>query len=145
MKHLKTYKIFDNSNSDLLSVAKDTFLELEDEGYNVIRKIHTSMFPGGSNMFIIEVNKNKTFRWYDVNYYFDIMDEYIRENNSDLVLNSISYTYLDFDNRVRSKRFVLNKAYPNSLITNFLSTLPNHDYGKNLTGIAFVYETLKNI
>lgn len=148
MKHLKSYKvfetkIFDNSNSDLLSVAKDTFLELEDEYYHV----SISMFPHGVNAFIIDVSKSESFRWYDVNYYFDITDEYIKENNTDWVLNTISYTYIDIDEKERSKKFVLNKAYPNSLIPNFLSTLPRHDYGKNLTGIAFVYEneTLKNI
>jgi len=85
MKHLKTYKLFDNSNSDLLSVAKDTFLELEDEYYHV----SISMFPHGVNAFIIDVSKSESFRWYDVNYYFETHNEklsklYCRESHVEL-------------------------------------------------------------
>ena len=81
MKHLKTYKLFENvSNSDLALDVKDMLLELEDSGYQV----DISMRPSGVDMFCVEISNDRLFQWSDVKEYLTRVKNYTCENGWEL-------------------------------------------------------------
>ena len=96
MKHIKTYKIFESSESNIKEDIKDIFLELEDAGFDVKvesrylrtfnteedRKVHGHAFHTGYNVKIkiaSILGDVKTFLLEDVYEYILTCKSYLKE------------------------------------------------------------------
>lgn len=137
MRHLKTYNLFENSNSELVSDVKDIFLDLSDEGFNV----DVGSNPSGVNVFYIDINGKFGFNWSEFDNMFIRAKEYIEENSQwKLYEVSIKYETDKLRARVISSQKELNEysysdlksneiyeigAYPQGMGSYYKIFLPN--------------------
>jgi hypothetical protein len=80
MKHLKRYKIFESSDSELESDVKDMFLELKDEGFGVDVDLKPSERRHHLDTWIIQATRDRVFNWSDVSDTFERAKEHIENS-----------------------------------------------------------------
>ena len=135
MKHLKTYKLFENiSNSDLELDVKDMLLELEDLGYYV----NVDMRPQGVEMFCAEISNDNLFQWSDVKEYFTRVKNYTCENGWELTKIHLGF-YGPFI------KIIENMNFSGSNYNYFLKYITEPEFIENnkIYEIAFIFDPIK--
>ena len=132
MKHLKTYKLFENiSNSDLELDVKDMLLELEDLGYQV----NVDMRPQGIDMFCAEISNDKLFQWSDVKEYFVRAKNYTCENGWELTKIHLGF----YGPHIKIKEFINFGTYNYFL---HYVTEPEFIERNKIYEIAFIFDPI---